>query len=483
MPDTVASVILLAAISLSVWLLPWSRLPQWATVLVPVAYAVQVLTLTLAAGGSLSGTGIVILIPLVWTALFHKRWESFVVVLAIVEFEIVTSLVPTADSGTVIFRRILFWSAIGFLVSYAAHGLRDRIISSMAAHDDQYRRTASLVGAAEKLTASLSPLDVLHAATQLAAELTSPSGVGGRRAQYMRVSGDTVHIITEYDEADVEIGKSFDLSDHPYLTDVMTSGLAIQGAFDPGRTGPTVRWMMEHLGITHTIYVPVYCAGVIDGVLTVPLRNGPASEDLFNQCQAVGHLTELALSNALAHESISELATTDALTGIFNRRGFEQTIANRPGRRSFAIVAIDLDGLKRVNDTMGHAAGDALLLHVAATLSQALRRGDVLARIGGDEFTAFLFDADEEAGKTVTGRMLAALEQSPVNGEPARISAGIAFGFYDSEVERVQEAADAAMYLAKRRGGARFEVASSVLDQEMHDEKGQGEKRQEEEVR
>jgi two-component system, cell cycle response regulator len=96
-----------------------------------------------------------------------------------------------------------------------------------------------------------------------------------------------------------------------------------------------------------------------------------------------------------------------------------------------------------------------------------MRRGVVLARLGGDEFAAFLVDADETAARRVAERMLQSLSRSPIEGQTPSLSVGLAFGFHDSEISKAREAADAAMYLAKRLGGSRYEVASSVLDAEL----------------
>jgi signal transduction histidine kinase len=124
-PPTIASVVLLFATA-AAFALPWARLPSWAPVLVPLLYAGSVLALTIAAG-STSGVAIVALMPVVWTALFHRRWESACVVVAVVTAVIACSLVPTADPAVVIVRRLVFWAAVGALISVATQGLRGRI--------------------------------------------------------------------------------------------------------------------------------------------------------------------------------------------------------------------------------------------------------------------------------------------------------------------------------------------------------------------
>ncbi len=119
------SVLLLAAVPATV-ALPWERLPARMPVLVPLIYTGSVLALILGAGTT-SGVGIAILIPLVWTALFHRWWESACIVVAIVIVEVVISLTPAQVPDAVIARRVLLWACIGVLVSVATHGLRDRI--------------------------------------------------------------------------------------------------------------------------------------------------------------------------------------------------------------------------------------------------------------------------------------------------------------------------------------------------------------------
>ena len=127
-PAVIVSIVLLLATA-ALFALPWRRLPAWATVLVPLTYTGSVLALILAAGAT-AGVGLVILVPLVWTALFHQRWESACIVVAVVAVQVVTSLVPVAADDAVIARRVLLFAALGTMISVATHGLRDRIAHS-----------------------------------------------------------------------------------------------------------------------------------------------------------------------------------------------------------------------------------------------------------------------------------------------------------------------------------------------------------------
>ena len=141
-PAVTVSLVLLAVTGLA-FLLPWEGLPAWASVLVPLAYTGSVLALTLAAG-TISGVGIVILVPLIWTALFHCRWESACVVAAIVAAEIVVSLVQSAPDAVIV-RRVLLWGALGALLAVATHGLRDRTRRSQEAAARLQERVGELM--------------------------------------------------------------------------------------------------------------------------------------------------------------------------------------------------------------------------------------------------------------------------------------------------------------------------------------------------
>jgi diguanylate cyclase (GGDEF)-like protein len=381
-----------------------------------------------------------------------------VIVAALVATEVVTSLTPIQLSDSVLSRRIVFWLAIGLVITKSAHDLRDRVGAILRERENLWRRTDALAAATEQLTTIFDSDQVIATATKLAAQLASPPGTPGRRAQYTRVEGSMVRVVSQWDETGQYVA-DFPLSEHPLLQEVMRTGQALSRPIVVEHLGPEVREMIVRLGLTHGVYVPVHLHGAIDGVMATPVRGQSMSSDLFEYSKAVGHLTELALANARNHELLAAQATTDDLTGLANRRAFDQQLEHRPGRLPFCVIALDLDGLKRVNDTKGHVEGDELLIHFARVLSPVFRSGDMFARMGGDEFAALLFDADGRAGTEAATRVLAALAAAPFRGDPLGVSIGIAPGGPHSNGPAVLAAADAAMYRAKRAGGRRFVVA------------------------
>jgi len=143
---TISAVLLVAAAA--AFLLPWPRLPAWTQVIVPLLYAGSVLALTLAAGVN-SGVGMVILVPLIWTVLFHQRWESACLVVAVTAGEAVVSVLQDA-SGAVISRRVVLWALLCALISVAAHGLRDRIQRSQARSAQLQERIRELTVLADR---------------------------------------------------------------------------------------------------------------------------------------------------------------------------------------------------------------------------------------------------------------------------------------------------------------------------------------------
>jgi diguanylate cyclase (GGDEF)-like protein len=159
-------------------------------------------------------------------------------------------------------------------------------------------------------------------------------------------------------------------------------------------------------------------------------------------------------------------ALNDALTGLPNRRYLLRYLATLVGRAQphdevVAVLFLDLDGFKRVNDTMGHAAGDEVLRVVAARFIEALRRDDIVARLGGDEFVAVCRSVtDREEAMKIAHRLIASAGQPiPIGDDHAQVipSIGIVIlgdepGYLEAELSPMDilRRADAAMYVAKR---------------------------------
>jgi diguanylate cyclase (GGDEF)-like protein len=154
---------------------------------------------------------------------------------------------------------------------------------------------------------------------------------------------------------------------------------------------------------------------------------------------------------------LSELAHTDELTGLPNRRAWERMMdgvaAGDPDHRSTAwcVAVVDLDGFKEFNDANGHQAGDRLLKSVAVAWGAQLRRDDILVRLGGDEFAVLMPDADAAGARAVLERLAASSQ--------ANCSIGVAQRQSDESASAVLRRADLALYAAKRDGRGRIAVA------------------------
>lgn len=165
------------------------------------------------------------------------------------------------------------------------------------------------------------------------------------------------------------------------------------------------------------------------------------------------------LRAALAHET--ELARVDPLTGLANRRAFEDVVARELARseRSYepvTIAVLDVDDFKRINDTAGHARGDAALTAVAEELASHVRGADLAARLGGDEFGLMLV-GDGAANPSVLERLCAQIATLEITGFRLSCSVG-AVTVAGGTIEAALEGADRALYQAKRAGKGRIEL-------------------------
>jgi diguanylate cyclase (GGDEF)-like protein/PAS domain S-box-containing protein len=175
-----------------------------------------------------------------------------------------------------------------------------------------------------------------------------------------------------------------------------------------------------------------------------------------------------------AEQCIQYLANHDALTGLPNRARFAQLLAQecetaRRELRRFAVLFVDLDRFKIINDTLGHEAGDAMLRAAAARLRSCVRASDVVARLGGDEFVVLLKDVREPslAGKVATNLLKSLAEPVTIQGHECTVSASIGICLHPDgaqEDHAVLRNADMAMYLAKQSGKNGYRLYVNELD-------------------
>lgn len=208
------------------------------------------------------------------------------------------------------------------------------------------------------------------------------------------------------------------------------------------------------------------------------LRSGPALiVNVWNEFTRATTFYAIALLIASVRHSAERmrtqserafrLAVTDQLTGLYNRHYLNEQLERvHPAavrhRRPYALLALDLDGFKQVNDTAGHEAGDAALVEFAQQLRRAVRADDIAVRMGGDEFVVLLPEATENDAVALAERLQTAIRQTGGRHLVRGMSAGaVGWKPYATAAQLIAEA-DRLVYESKRRGGGRVSVTQRV---------------------
>jgi diguanylate cyclase (GGDEF)-like protein len=416
------------------------RAPAWVPTVQLLATVAAISVLAYADGPS-SGLSALLLLPVIFSALYGKLWEAAFVIPAIVVADTFIWAQGTSNPAA-LFRSLVVYACVAKVTSLS---------TALGAADERARQLAVMANAAQALN-SLDPDEVMAMASHLAAILVSPHGDAPRRGQYFVLEGDEMVVAADSDEVGISLaGERWPTAEHPIAVETIRTGRATSGELDLDACGPIVRRLAQLSGTTHSAYALVSVDGKPFGILSAASRGRPIADDLVERLGSLAHLTELALANAMTHRRFQRQATVDALTDLANRRGFDLALRRISGRTPFAIMVVDVDGLKVVNDQWGHAQGDRLIVEVSAALAGVIRRGDTLARVGGDEFAALVLDASDEAIAQLETRMQAAVGRLRLESGVPSISVGAALGAGDEAPQDVYERADSAMYRVKRR--------------------------------
>jgi len=222
------------------------------------------------------------------------------------------------------------------------------------------------------------------------------------------------------------------------------------------------------------IGIPLKISEKVVGVMNLSReKTGGFSTAELRLLNMLANQAAVAISNASLHQSISRKAYTDTITGLANRRALDEhleaeIINARRTNSPFAVVMMDLDGFKSVNDSYGHEVGDQVLRAVFNVVAVGIRSSDFIARYGGDELTLILAKSNMQAAKLVTEKILeniAKFSYKAPNGKAIKlgISGGIAiYPTHGRSGPELLRAADAALYDAKKHYRGTFIIAKAA---------------------
>jgi len=222
---------------------------------------------------------------------------------------------------------------------------------------------------------------------------------------------------------------------------------------------------LVHRGRERLITTVYRFFGIERPYLTAVGRESATSSDLVDQVDVLRRRYHESVSQlASLTGRLRELAMIDSLTGVLNRRAFldhadGEWVRHRRHGHSLACAMIDVDGFKTINDTFGHAAGDAVLQHIGTLVRATLRASDLPARLGGDEFIALMPETTLEGALATAERLLGRVASRPLTVLDQSFAPSLSIGVASAEgcnsLEELMARADRALYQAKKEGRSR----------------------------
>jgi diguanylate cyclase len=451
-------VVALAGVSLCAGLgllLPWSRLPPSALLMLPIAVDGMIALLRQAQGGSTSGYGPLAILPVAWVGLTQGRRAVAAISCAtgllfgLPILVIGGSMYP--DSG---WRGVILWTVVAVVMGTGAN----RVVAEQRRRASLARthawRLDRLVETQAVIAMSDDGLDsILQIAAETALNLTDAAGacvefLEGDEIVCVAVAGvHTDYLGLRLQEDETLTGKCFRTGQVLICTDSEEDTRVDSDA-------------CRLLGARSLVVVPLFyddvvkvtsdLAGAVKGVLIV---HSPATDafgdDELQLLTLLASMIGAALGRSALMEQLTNQAVTDELTGLPNRRAWYQQLdrALAAARRSgdpLSILILDLDGFKEINDRLGHAGGDRLLKEITGRWSAELRPTDLLGRVGGDEFGVIL----ELTSRAAALDVVAKLDQSL--GADQTVSIGVALWDRQEDASALVARADDDMYEYKR---------------------------------
>jgi diguanylate cyclase (GGDEF)-like protein len=220
------------------------------------------------------------------------------------------------------------------------------------------------------------------------------------------------------------------------------------------------------------IIMPLSLAGSTLGMLAIlPKNNDKLSDGKMELLTTISNILAMSLKNVQEYQKLKELTVKDGLTGILNRKGFQNFIQKEFHRtkryhRPLSLIMIDVDNFKKINDSLGHPAGDFVLQQLAGCLKRSIRQSDIVFRYGGDEFAILLPDTDISQAKMLLNRVLSDVKKHTFEWESNQINVKISCGIsttgelesHEDEKDLITKA-DNRLYSAKRTQDLKYCVA------------------------
>jgi diguanylate cyclase (GGDEF)-like protein len=464
-----AAVVLTALIVLTCVYAPWHRLPHYAQAVPPLAYFVVVALLRDAEGG-VTGYAPLAMLPVFWLALYGTRTELGIGIAGVVAtFFAPLLLIGAPEYPVSEWRRAVLWVAMASLVGYTVQRLVNQLRARAA---ESVRRAEALHRSEQESHAMLMTMAAVAEAMQdvsragdataaRAAICAAASAIGGSQgAVFFEPDGAGSLIVTAVVGPSLPLGTRVTLGSEPSGAAVAYTSKRPFFVSDARNHAAVSQRLLEAGGVHSVHFEPVVREDESVGVLVLGW-----GERLFqlSHVTAAG-LRMLAAEAALALDRADLLARlevsarTDDLTGLPNRRAWEEQLPRELARAEresapVCVAMLDLDRFKDFNDDRGHQAGDRLLKQSAAAWATQLRSTDMLARYGGEEFALVLPGCTLADGQLLVERLRAAMPDDQT------VSAGIAEWDGKETPELLLGRADGALYAAKKAGRDRLYTA------------------------